>query len=58
MRLERAGHIAPPVAAGLSPGEIVASCPPLRVDEVRAATAYAAEPARERIVEIDNRGAA
>jgi uncharacterized protein (DUF433 family) len=38
--------------------EIVASYPPLEVDDVRAATAYAAELARERIVEIDQLGAA
>jgi uncharacterized protein (DUF433 family) len=35
------------LAAGLSAQEIVASYPPLRVDDVRAATAYAAELARE-----------
>jgi uncharacterized protein (DUF433 family) len=40
------------LAAGLSAEEIVASYPPLRVDDVRAATAYAAELARERIVEV------
>jgi uncharacterized protein (DUF433 family) len=36
------------LAAGLRAEEIVASYPPLRVDDVRAATAYAAELARER----------
>ena len=36
------------LAAGLSADEIVASYPPLRVEDVRAATAYAAELARER----------
>jgi uncharacterized protein (DUF433 family) len=46
------------LAAGLSPEEIVASYPPLRVDDVRAATAYAAELARERVVEIGQRGMA
>jgi uncharacterized protein (DUF433 family) len=46
------------LAAGLSVEEIVASYPPLEVDDVRAATAYAAELARERIVEIDQLGAA
>jgi uncharacterized protein (DUF433 family) len=46
------------LAAGLSAQEIVASYPPLRVDDVRAATAYAAELARERIVEIGHRGVA
>jgi uncharacterized protein (DUF433 family) len=46
------------LAAGLSPEEVVASYPPLGIDDVRAATAYAAELARERIVEIGQRGAA
>jgi uncharacterized protein (DUF433 family) len=46
------------LAAGLSADEIVASYPPLRVEDVRAATAYAAELARERIVEIGQPGAA
>jgi uncharacterized protein (DUF433 family) len=46
------------LAAGLSADEIVASYPPLRVEDVRAATAYAAELARERIVEISQPGAA
>ena len=46
------------LAAGLSADEIVASYPPLRVEDLRAATAYAAEVARERIVEIGRRGVA
>jgi uncharacterized protein (DUF433 family) len=46
------------LAAGLTPEEIVASYPPLRIDDVRAATAYAADLARERIGEIGRRGAA
>jgi uncharacterized protein (DUF433 family) len=46
------------LAAGLSVDEIVASYPPLGVDDVRAATAYAADLARERIVETGDRGAA
>jgi uncharacterized protein (DUF433 family) len=46
------------LAAGLSAEEIAASCPSLRVEDVRAATAYAAELARERIVEVDHRGVA
>jgi len=46
------------LAAGLSAEDIVASYPTLRVEDVRAATAYAAERARERIVEIGHRGAA
>ena len=46
------------LAAGLSADEIGASYPPLGVADDRAATAYAAELARERIVEIDRRGVA
>jgi uncharacterized protein (DUF433 family) len=46
------------LAAGLSAEEIVASYPTLGVDDVRAATAYAAELARERIVETGHRGVA
>ena len=46
------------LAAGLSADEIVASYPPLVLDDVRAATAYAADLARERIVEIVEIGAA
>jgi uncharacterized protein (DUF433 family) len=46
------------LAAGLSTEEIIASYPPLRVEDIRAATAYAAELARERFVEIVDRGAA
>ena len=46
------------LAAGLSADEIVASYPALRVEDVRAATAYAAELARERIIEIGRRGVA
>jgi uncharacterized protein (DUF433 family) len=46
------------LAAGLSAEEIVASYPTLGVDDVRAATAYAAELARERVVEIGQRGVA
>jgi len=46
------------LAAGLSAEEIVASYPPLGIEDVRAATAYAAELARERIIEIRQRGAA
>ena len=44
------------LAAGPGGDEIAASYPPLGVEDVRAATAYAAELARERIVEIDRRG--
>lgn len=46
------------LAAGLSADEIAASYPPLGVEDVRAAAAYAAELARERIVEIVDHGAA
>jgi uncharacterized protein (DUF433 family) len=45
-------------AAGLSAEEIVAGYPPLRLDDVRAATAFAAELARQRIVESGDRGVA
>jgi uncharacterized protein (DUF433 family) len=38
--------VQPNLAAGLSADEIVASYPPLRVEDVRAAAAYAAELAR------------
>jgi len=51
--LERHG-----MAAGLSPEEIVASYPPLRVDDVRAAPADAADLPRERLGAIGGRGAA
>jgi uncharacterized protein (DUF433 family) len=40
------------LAAGLTPEEIVQSYPSLTVDSVHAAIAYAAEPARERIVPL------
>lgn len=36
------------LAEGLSPEEIVAEYPPLAVDDVRAATAYAATLTREK----------
>ena len=38
------------LAAGLTPAEIVQSYPSLQPDDIGAATAYAAELARERIV--------
>lgn len=41
------------LAAGQSPQEIVASYPPLTEEAVRAALAYAAELARDRIIEFD-----
>jgi uncharacterized protein (DUF433 family) len=40
------------LAAGLSPEEIVLSYPSLTLDDVRAAVAYAAELARERILDL------
>jgi len=40
------------LAAGLTPEEIVRSYPSLNADSVRAAIAYAAELARERIVSL------
>ncbi|XXT21776.1 DUF433 domain-containing protein [Sorangium sp. So ce429] len=40
------------LAAGLSPDEIVSSYPSLTLDDVRAAVAYAAELARERILDL------
>ncbi|WP_437735515.1 DUF433 domain-containing protein [Sorangium sp. So ce1335] len=40
------------MAAGLSPEEIVSSYPSLTLDDVRAAIAYAAELARERIIDL------
>ena len=38
------------LAAGLTPDEIIASYPSLTGDGIRAAIAYAAELARERVV--------
>lgn len=40
------------LAAGLTPEAIVASYPTLKLDDVRAAVAYAAELTRERIVPL------
>ena len=40
------------LACGLSPEEIITSYPSLTVDGVRAAIAYAAELADERVVEL------
>lgn len=40
------------LAAGLTPEEIAASYPSVNVESVRAAIAYAADLARERIVEL------
>lgn len=40
------------LAAGLTPGEILKSYPSLNIDGVHAAIAYAADLARERIVEL------
>mgnify|MGYP001767001048 CR=1 FL=1 len=46
------------LAAGLTPEAIVEDYPSLTVDDIRAAQAYAAQLAREHIIEIDRRGAA
>lgn len=46
------------LAAGLSEGEIVLSYPAITSDAIRAATAYAAELARERFVDLPGRNAA
>jgi len=46
------------LAAGLTPVEIVASYPSLTVDGVRAAIAYAAELAKERVIVADRPDAA
>ena len=46
------------LAAGLTPEAIVADYPSLSVDDIRAVQAYAAQLAREHIIEIDRRGAA
>lgn len=40
------------LAAGLTPDDIVCSYPPLTPEAVRAAIAYAAELARERVVAL------
>lgn len=46
------------LAAGLAEDEILRSYPALTRDAIRAATAYAAELARERIVGLPGRDAA
>lgn len=46
------------LAAGLSEDEIIRSYPVLTSEAIRAATAYAAELARERIVNLPGRDAA
>ena len=46
------------LAAGSAPEDIAASYPSLTVEDVRAAVAYGAELARERIIERGHRGAA
>ncbi|MBI3183289.1 MAG: DUF433 domain-containing protein [Myxococcales bacterium] len=45
------------LAAGQTPEEIVASYPPLGLDDVRAAMSYAAELAKERVIHLDPRDA-
>ncbi|RJO67307.1 MAG: DUF433 domain-containing protein [Myxococcales bacterium] len=44
------------LAAGLSAEEILASYPTLTPDDIRAATAYAAELARERVIGLGDAG--
>ncbi|MBM3270030.1 MAG: DUF433 domain-containing protein [Candidatus Sericytochromatia bacterium] len=44
------------LAEGVSPDEIVASYPPVTADDVRAAIAYAADLASERVIDIDKAG--
>lgn len=46
------------LADGLTIEEIIESYPALTDDAIRAATAYAAELARERIIDISGRSAA
>lgn len=46
------------LAAGLAVEEILRSYPALTVDDVRAATAYAAELARERVIDLGHRNIA
>ena len=46
------------LAAGLASDELIMSYPALTSEAIRAATAYAAELARERIVDISGRSAA
>ncbi len=46
------------LGSGLDADEIIQSYPALTNDAIRAATAYAAELARERIIDISGRNAA
>ena len=46
------------LAAGCTPEELIAGYPSLTVEDVRAAVAYGAELARERIIERGHLGAA
>jgi uncharacterized protein (DUF433 family) len=43
------------LAAGVAENEIVASYPPLTIEDVRAAVAYGAELARERFIDLPDR---
>ncbi len=45
------------LAGGQTPEEIAASYPPLTVEDVRAAMSYAAELAKERVIELEPRDA-
>ena len=40
------------LAAGLSPGEVLDSYPSLTLDDIQAATAYAADLTRERVIPL------
>jgi uncharacterized protein (DUF433 family) len=42
------------LAAGEKPEDIAASYPPLTVDDVRAAIGYAADLAKERVIDIES----
>lgn len=44
------------LAEGLTPDELLESYPSLRPEDVRAAVAYAAELARERVIELGQVG--
>jgi hypothetical protein len=45
------------LAAGQTQEDIVASYPPLTLEDVRAAVSYAAELAKERVVDLEPRDA-
>lgn len=43
------------LASGLTDAEIISSYPPLTIEDVRAAVAYGAELARERLIDLPQR---